>query len=490
MLALMIMKSVRQLVTTTLQPIWSALNPKSLQFRLTIGVTLVSLCGVGSIAIWTAWKTQRLLIDSHKQLTIEVTSRLPQDVELYAEMMPLELAIQRSIDNRSLPGLMIVLDRPSGMMTPTTADDLFLQRAQSLVQRGDQLTRLDSAIQRVGDRALVLCRGPLRIDGNSLGTLYVAQDITEEQAMFIAIIRSLSLVSLLVMIVMAVALAVYVRRSLLPLKQVGQLTRNVCPDTIGTLKLHLHAAPTEVNELAETCDDMLQRLATTWDQQRQFVNDVSHELRTPLTIVSGYLQSTLRRNATLTEPQREALEIAASEANRTIHLLEELLELARADSGNLHYHLETISVNELLAELCSMVQGAGDRTLKIEAPLDIWVEGDRQRLKQVLMNLIDNALNYSASPQPVIIRVEQHQGQVAIAVQDFGCGIPLQHQSRIFDRFYRVDEARARSTGGCGLGLSLVKTLVDGMGGRVSLASKPHEGSTFTVTLPLASSTL
>jgi signal transduction histidine kinase len=111
------------------------------------------------------------------------------------------------------------------------------------------------------------------------------------------------------------------------------------------------------------------------------------------------------------------------------------------------------------------------------------VKADRDRLQQVLINLVDNAVKYSASGQPIHIRMVQKPDQVLLQVQDYGSGIPLQHQSRIFERFYRVDEARNRATGGVGLGLAIVKTLVEGMGGTIVVHSKPGEGSTFTVSL-------
>jgi signal transduction histidine kinase len=482
------MSSIRHFFTRAIKRVVPQVDGRSLQFRLTVGVTVVAVCGVGSIAAWTAWKTQQLLINSHKQLTSEVLRRLPQDVKLYTEMMSVEMAIQRAIDNRTLEGMLVVLDRPEGVMIPEGADDFLQAQAAQLVAQGGELRGLDVSIQRVGDRALVLCRGPLTVDGRTWGILYVAQDITQEQAMFGSILQSLSMASLIIIAVMAYVLAQYVRRSLQPLKQVGQLTRHVNPETMGPLKLHLDAAPTEVNDLTDTWDDLLQRLAAAWEQQRRFVNDVSHELRTPLTLVSGYLQSTLRRSTTLTEPQREALEIAAAEANRTIQLLETLLELARADAGTMHYHREPIPLYALGQELEDQVLQGRDRLLKLDIDPDLMVEGDRQRLTQVLMHLIDNAMTYSEPDQPVILRGRSHHPQAQIDVQDFGCGIALNHQPRIFDRFYRVDESRGRATGGCGLGLALVKTLVTGMGGQVSVISRPNDGSTFTITLPLASS--
>jgi signal transduction histidine kinase len=229
---------------------------------------------------------------------------------------------------------------------------------------------------------------------------------------------------------------------------------------------------------------MLARLSQAWEQERQFLSNASHELRTPLTIVQGYLQSVLRRGTNLTPSQREALLTAAEEADRIIRLLQDLLDLARADGGHMHLNIESLVLNDLVAEVAGMAQQYSDRAIVIEAGVGvIEVMADRNRLKQVLLNLIDNALKYSDSSQAVTLKLDQLGQQVIIQVCDKGCGIPLSHQTRIFERFYRVDEARARATGGYGLGLSIVKTLVETMGGSVKVRSKLGEGSTFTVTL-------
>jgi signal transduction histidine kinase len=147
--------------------------------------------------------------------------------------------------------------------------------------------------------------------------------------------------------------------------------------------------------------------------------------------------------------------------------------------------MEPLILNDLVSEVVGMAEQYCNRVIKVEAtnPL-IEVKADRDRLKQVLLNLIDNAVKYSEPDAPVTVKIEQSSEQATIQVCDQGKGIPLPQQARIFERFYRVDEARARSTGGCGLGLSIVKTLVEGMGGSVSVRSKLGEGSVFTVMLP------
>ncbi|MFW6296630.1 MAG: sensor histidine kinase [Halothece sp.] len=146
--------------------------------------------------------------------------------------------------------------------------------------------------------------------------------------------------------------------------------------------------------------------------------------------------------------------------------------------------IDTFILNDLVAEVVEMSQQVSQRQIKLQLPMElIEVETDRDRTKQILINLIDNALKYSPDPEPVTVAVIPAQQRVLIEVSDRGPGIALHHQIRIFERFYRVDEARTRS-GGSGLGLAIVKTLLDQMGGQITLRSQPNSGSTFTIILP------
>jgi signal transduction histidine kinase len=312
----------------------------------------------------------------------------------------------------------------------------------------------------------------------------MAQDVTDDQLQLISAVQGLAAVCILVTMFTMVAIALRIQRSLQPLQDMSQMAGAISAEGLSQAKLQLSHAPSEVKELAQTFNKMLSRLSESWEHQRQFVSNVSHELRTPLTLVLGYLQSLLRRSTNLSDTQKEALETAASEADRTVRLLQDLLDLARADGGYVPYNLEWLPLNDLIAEVVGMAEKFSNRPIRFESTTSVEAIVDRDRLKQVLINLIDNAVKYSAADQPIEISLERTNQQAVIQVCDYGVGIPLQDQSRIFERFYRVDEARARSTGGHGLGLAIVKTLVEGMDGTISVRSKLGEGSVFVITLP------
>jgi signal transduction histidine kinase len=178
--------------------------------------------------------------------------------------------------------------------------------------------------------------------------------------------------------------------------------------------------------------------------------------------------------------------MATSEADRTIQLLQDLLTLARIDNGQMRFQMEKVPLKAFVQEVMSLTEQYHDRAVLYEGTTDpVFVNVDVNRLKQVLLNLIDNAVKYSEPEQPVLLNLETKENTALLAVRDYGIGIPFAQQSRIFERFYRVDDARSRSTGGTGLGLPIVKTLVEGMNGKITVTSQLGVGTTFTVSFPL-----
>ncbi len=461
-------------------------DPNSIQFRLTVGMVLACIFGIGGFTGWVNWRMRQLLVESHKDNALMIASRLGEDVDLYDKTMAVDKALAMAIDYRDQPDLAIWVSTDSGDIL-VKSDTLSMGSwqidgfSQSLLSRINGTIGLE--VLELQNRTLVTCSGPLEIDGQLVGTLYVVDDITEDQRSLSRITRTLALSSLLAIGVGAIATSLYISRALRPIRKMNRLAANVSGENLADTRLEFDRAPTEVQELAQACNMMIARLSATWDQQRRFVSDVSHELRTPLTLVHGYLQSTLRRSSNLTEPQREGLEIAAEEADRTICLLQDLLDLARADGGHMRFQIEREPLHDVVQEVLEMSQYVSDRIKYDLEPVEAWA--DRSRLKQVLINLIDNAIKYSDDSQPVWVGLKRQGSSACIEVRDQGRGIPLSDLTKIFDPFYRVDENRSRATGGTGLGLSIVKTLVEGMNGTLKVHSKLGTGSVFTVSLPI-----
>jgi signal transduction histidine kinase len=458
---------------------WSSLN-----VRLTLEASLLVIVGLGSVAVWTGFRMQQILLTSHTQNISSIADRFPRDVAMYSTVMPVEQGVQKTIDTVVLPGALIWMKSPDGRFIAKSAGfDPNNSETMNLINLAEM--PLQPQIYQLGDRSLVLYQGTVNIKGQNLGKVYIVQDVTTDQQALVAALKGLITICLIVMIAILLLLRFRVDRLLRPLEEISRMAGEISADDLSEVQMPFDRAPSEVRNLAQAFNMLLNRLSTSWERQRQFVGDASHELRTPLTIVQGYLQSVLRRSQNLTEMQREALETAESETKRTVRLLQDLLDLARADNGQFRFRIELLLVNELVDEVVAMARKVGERTITIQADVLVEVQADRDRLKQVLINLMDNAINYSNPDQPIKIRLYEADRKACIQVIDTGVGISLVDQSRIFERFYRVDEARSRTTGGTGLGLSIVKSLVEGMGGEITVQSKLNEGSTFSIYLPL-----
>ena len=461
-------------------------DPGCIQFRLTAGMVLASILGFGGMTAWGNFRMQQILIQGHKESAIEVAERFGQDVAWMDETMPSTMALEKVINYRSTPDAAIWIRSPDGdVIAQSDTLDMGSWQKSGLAQEVLALpaTPQLSSVSIQG-RQLIVCISPLEVNGNLIGDLFIIDDITQNQRSFATVTQDLTLASIFVIGLSAIVIALYVRQSIRPIRKMNEVAANVSSDNLADAHLEFEKAPTEMQDLAQAFNMMLGRLSSSWEQQRRFVSDVSHELRTPLTLVHGYLQSTLRRGHSLTEPQREGLEIAASEADRTIRMLQDLLDLARADGGHIRFHIERVPLKDIILETIDMCRYSSDRVKADIQTAGFNARADRNRLKQVLINLIDNAVKYSEDDTVVTVRLKQEGEWAIIQICDRGRGIPATDLTQIFEPFYRVDEDRCRATGGTGLGLSIVKTLVEGMRGKIKVQSKLGEGTIFTVSLP------
>jgi heavy metal sensor kinase len=248
----------------------------------------------------------------------------------------------------------------------------------------------------------------------------------------------------------------------------------------------------EIGRLASTLNDMIARLEISFRQITQFSGDASHELRTPLTITKGETELALRRPRQA-EEYRQVLESNLEEIDRMSRIVDELLFLSRADLGEIKIKTDPVQMDELVREVQQQATVLGqDRKIQIIlGPVEPMVmNGDDLRLRELLLNLVDNAVKYSRPSDKVEISLVREGNTARFAVVDHGIGISLEDQPRIFDRFYRTDMARAHVAKGTGLGLSICKWIVETHQGSIQVQSVPRAGSSFIVLLPLASSTL
>jgi heavy metal sensor kinase len=274
-------------------------------------------------------------------------------------------------------------------------------------------------------------------------------------------------------------------RALRPLRSMAEQAHRITENSLDT-RIALADAVSELDMVVGSFNDLLGRLDRSFATMRRFVADASHELRTPVSVIRGEADVALSRERR-PEEYRQSLEIILDESRRVSTLIDDLLSLARADSGRVRIQTHEFYLNELLAECCrSMCRPAAARNLALEAlpAPDFQYRGDEELLRRLILNLLDNAIRYTPPGGRITVGLEVSAAGARIRVADTGIGIPPEDATRVFERFYRTDEARSREAGGFGLGLSIVKWIAEAHRGVVECASAPGAGSVFTVTLP------
>ncbi|MBW4514782.1 MAG: HAMP domain-containing histidine kinase [Timaviella obliquedivisa GSE-PSE-MK23-08B] len=443
----------------------------SLQLRLTLGITVVSLLGLGSIGTWTIWDMRQMLLVKHKQSLELIADRFPEGLERPASKSAMTQTLQHKVDQWASPSLWIwvkVEDEVVAQSPPIAPMEPLFSR-----QKMPALPE----VYALDNRYWVLCSRTLQANGMKVGQLYLAQDITHDYTVLSTLINTLRVATLVVIAMIAGLATLLIWRSLRPLRRMNRLV---------AAGMELDQVPTEVKDLVQAFGQLSARLSETGEQQRQFTNSMSHELRTSLSLIYGYLQSTLRRGDNLTDPQKNALEVAVGETERTIRLLGSLLDLAKSNQGGISLHLIPLNLNDWLPTICWVLESPESSRLSIEvAPEPLIIQADPEKLQQVIQQLIDNAAQYSEADRPIALILSRDRQEAVIQVRDRGSGIPTAEQTRIFEPFYRLEASRCRSTGGVGLGLAIVKSLTESMGGRVTVQSTWGEGSVFEVRLPI-----
>ena len=286
------------------------------------------------------------------------------------------------------------------------------------------------------------------------------------------------------LVLTALVIGVLVSRIVRPLLRLNGMADLVTADNLNRLRIELKDAPVEVDQLALAFNRVLDRLADAWDHQREFVDAVSHELRTPLTILSGYLKRALRRGDNLTDQQRKAIETAQEESARITRMVSDLLDLARSDNGRLSVSLDQVCAVEVVQETAAAAETSLCRRIKLAMPdsFEVCIKANRDRMKQVLLNLLENAAKYSAPDHEIKVELKLEGANLLISVIDQGVGIPKEDLEKVFNRFYRASNAVDQQ--GSGLGLSVVKLLVDAMDGEIFVVSEVGAGTTFVLAFP------
>jgi two-component system OmpR family sensor kinase len=444
--------------------------------RWLLGASVIAvLAGYGVLLMAYGWLADLDRREAHRQVAGQLHALVEQQEAPAAELSfsGVDAWIEGSSGIRPLAR---ALDRSRGLMPP-----LALVRR---LQRG------------------VPVAGPWNYEGHSYissstpvgskragGTLYVLQDVTLD-------IRRQRRNSLLLLVFAGISTLVssallrpVLNAGLRPLEDLSDRMEQIETETLGRNRLPLAPQPRELQRIAGTFNDLLDRLAVSWERQRAFVNAVSHELRTPITLVAGYAARLQRRGINLSAAEREQLHLIEEEAAHMGRMVTDLLDIARSDAGQLTLQRQSFDVASACLKVIERLRPVAAGRLRLapesaEREQAAHAVGDPERFEQCLLNLVENALKYSPPTGLVQLAWECCGDAVVVHVLDQGPGVPEEDRARLLERFQR-----GRSTGdvpGSGIGLAVVDTLMQAMGGRVEIGDAPGGGADFRLLLPMA----
>jgi heavy metal sensor kinase len=368
---------------------------------------------------------------------------------------------------------------------------------------GDEISEVMARAMRRDGPAFISTRSLLRKDNlriialpvhrmqEQVAILLLARNTNDIQGFFKLLYLIGGMLGLISMAISAWAGFVMAKRALAPIQEITVAARAVAAGDLSR-RLNAEVPDKEIRVLVRALNKMFGDLQASFQSQKRFTADASHELRLPLTIMKGEIEVALRQPRPADE-YADTLRHQLDTIERMQRIVNDLLTLAKADAGTLELAQEPI-------DLSLMLQEAGQHHLVLFAQKNIGLDmdledglevmGDASHLERAILNLLNNAWKYAPEGSTVYMSAHAHDNHVRIGVRDEGPGIGVEHQSLVFDRFYRADDARARSggegAGGAGLGLAICKRIVEAHGGRIWVESQPGHGAQFLIDLPLS----
>lgn len=388
---------------------------------------------------------------------------------------------------------LLIFDETGKLLANNHPEDDFRIRLPDLGSIPDDEVYLDTAeeIGDADDRYRIALRRVSVRPGDAPYIILASQSLEAVEGELESLREPLFFAGLAALLLAGIGGWFLARKSLAPVVAMAESAHRIGAENLGE-RLPVINPRDELGQLATTFNELFARLQKAFAQQRQFMADASHELRTPLSVLRTTAGVTLKKTHRTEQEYRDAIRLIDEQSQRLSRIVQDMFMLVRADDGHYPLHKESLYLNDLVEEVARAgraLAAAKGVSLEISNSLEAGFQGDEDMLRRMILNLVDNAIKYTPPGGVVRLSLSRDGGDYLISVSDTGAGIPAEAQAHIFDRFFRVDRARARlddaNGGGAGLGLAIATWIAQIHDGRLELASSDHRGSTFVARLPI-----
>jgi heavy metal sensor kinase len=458
----------------------------SIKFRFTIWYLLVLAVLLIALSAGVYFYLSRSLYQSLDDSLILRSSQL-------SNIPAIMESIRQGEFQEELGEIVILYFYSGDQLTEVSARGINITLSNEFISQAITGTSLFTTIQTAEGERLRLLAVPINISilgpppGIQPAALVIARSTKQIDQALAGLLRTL-----IIAIPLALALAAgggifLARRALKPVDKIAQTAQEIEESDLSQ-RINVNTKD-ELGRLATTLNAMIGRLEKAFQRQKQFTSDASHELRTPLAVIEAESSLALQKERPSSD-YRQSLEIISQESRQMSSLIDQLLTLARADAGKEQWNFTEVNLGKLIANLSTDVEVLCQEkglSFQLCQPLDLVVKGDEARLRELFMNLLDNAIRYTPAPGTVSVSLRREGQMAVVAITDTGVGIPAEDIPFIFERFYRVDKSRSRAEGGSGLGLAICRHIAEAHGGKIEVESQVGAGSTFSVWLPLQS---
>jgi heavy metal sensor kinase len=458
----------------------------SIKFRFTLWYLLVLVVLLTALSAGVYFYLSRSLYQSLDD-SLELRSTQIRSIQDILE------SIRQGEFEEELGEIVILYFYSGNQLVEVSPRGISIPLSQEFISQAIAGTSSFTNIQTAEGEGLRLLAVPVNLSmpgpppGTQPAALVIARSTKQIDQALAGLVRTLVIAVPLALVLAAGGGIFLASRALKPVDKIAQTAQKIGESDLSQ-RINVNTKD-ELGRLAATLNEMIGRLEKAFRHQKQFTSDASHELRTPLAVIEAESTLGLQKERPPSD-YRQSLEIISKEAGQMSYFIDQLLTLARADAAKEQWNFVDVNLSRLITDLSIDIEVLCQEkglSFQLGQMQDLVVKGDEARLRELFMNLLDNAIRYTPALGTVSISCRREEQMAVVDIMDTGIGIPAEEIPFIFERFYRVDKSRSRAEGGSGLGLAICQHITEAHGGKIEIESQVGSGSTFSVWLPLQS---